>query len=160
MDLVHKPIQDRRILARLGIVVGIIAMGGLIAVSAKMFHRMSTPSEQPDTSVPFYQSAAPKTLPSVLPARLFSRPDVQEAYKAASRSPAVFAQMPCYCRCDRALGHKGLLACFNTEHGARCSTCVAEALFVKRELAQGKTVDEIRRAIIAVQGQTDSVQTK
>jgi hypothetical protein len=42
----------------------------------------------------------------------------QEAYKAAAEIPDVFAQLSCYCGCDKAHGHRNLLDCFADDHGA------------------------------------------
>ena len=55
--------------------------------------------------------------------------------------------MPCYCRCDRALGHKSLHSCFEGTHGAACSTCMKEAVFSYEQTKAGKTPAQIRTAI-------------
>ncbi len=34
------------------------------------------------------------------------------AYELAAKIPAVLHQQPCYCYCDRGMGHKSLHSCF------------------------------------------------
>lgn len=58
-----------------------------------------------------------ETLPTPLPAQMFHG-RAQEAYKAAAEIPDVFAQLSCYCGCDKAHGHRNLLDCFADDHGA------------------------------------------
>src|SRR4051812_48254104 len=57
----------------------------------------------------------------------FEHPVQVKAYKAAARIPGVFHQLPCYCFCDRHVGHMSLRTCFESEHGANCATCMKEA---------------------------------
>jgi hypothetical protein len=47
-------------------------------------------------------------------------------YALAARVPRVLYQLPCNCRCDRALGHASLQSCFTGTHGMECSTCAQE----------------------------------
>ena len=70
--------------------------------------------------VPPYLSAtdAAGKLPRALPASDFKPyPIVARAYRIAERIPAVLAQQPCYCHCDK-FGHGSLLDCFASDHGA------------------------------------------
>jgi hypothetical protein len=78
----------------------------------------------------------------------FQHPVQVKAYQAAAKLPAVFHQLPCYCYCDRHAGHKSLRTCFESEHGANCSTCMKEALFAEQQTKLGKTPAQIRAAII------------
>lgn len=57
-------------------------------------------------------------LPAVLDPKQFTDPVVIKAYLYARENPEIFAQQPCYCYCDSGEGHKGLLDCFATTHGA------------------------------------------
>jgi len=61
--------------------------------------------------------------------------------------PGVLYQLPCYCRCDRALGHKSLLSCFQGTHAAICSTCAQEGHFAYEMTKRGWTPKQIRDAI-------------
>jgi hypothetical protein len=68
-------------------------------------------------------------------------------YKMAAKIPAVLHQEPCYCRCDREMGHNSLHSCFEGTHGAACSTCMKEALFSYQQTKMGRTPAQIRTAI-------------
>jgi len=75
--------------------------------------------------------------------------DVHDAYLAARNHPDVFVQLHCYCGCDRELGHRNLLDCFRTRHGAQCEICLGEANMAGRMAAQGTSIDEMINAIRA-----------
>ena len=104
--------------------------------------------------MPAYNSGPPpagKKLPPILAgAQLanFQHPVMVKAYQAAARIPKVLHQLPCYCYCDRSHGHNSLHSCFESEHGASCSTCMKEALFAEQETKKGKTPRQIRIEII------------
>ena len=68
---------------------------------------------------PYHRSAAAaRPLPRTLPPEYFRRsPLVARASQIAGEIPTVIAQQPCYCRCDR-LGHRSLLDCYASDHGA------------------------------------------
>jgi len=55
----------------------------------------------------------------------------------------------CHCNCSRTVGHRSLLTCFESEHGASCDICMGEAQLAARLAAQGKTLQLIRQAIDA-----------
>jgi Protein of unknown function with PCYCGC motif len=71
-------------------------------------------------SVPahFSNVADARPLPAVLDPRRFSQPSVVKAYSYAKEIPEIFSQQPCYCNCDTNNGHRSLLDCFATDHGA------------------------------------------
>jgi len=74
----------------------------------------------------------------------------REAYRAAREIPVTIAQMPCYCYCDRGMGHKSLYSCFEDDHAAHCATCVNEALMALQLEKQEKlTAAQIRERIVA-----------
>ncbi len=89
----------------------------------------------------------------------FTHPYQVTAYKMAEKIPAVLHQLPCYCRCDRALGHKSLHSCFEGTHGAACATCMREAIFAYQQTKLGKTPTEIRGAIERGEWQSLDVTT-
>jgi hypothetical protein len=80
----------------------------------------SSPGASPTPRVPahFSNVADARPLPAVLDPRQFSDPSVVKAYRYAKEIPEVFSQQPCYCHCDRGNGHRSLLDCFATDHGA------------------------------------------
>ena len=59
----------------------------------------------------------------------------------------VLYQLPCNCRCDRALGHTSLRSCFEGLHGTECSTCAQEGFYAYQQTKLGKTPAEIRAGI-------------
>ena len=70
------------------------------------------------------------------------------AYQAAKEIPQIIAQMPCYCHCDRSLGHKSLHSCFEDNRAANCATCIQEALRAYALQKQGLSAETIRERII------------
>ncbi len=44
-------------------------------------------------------------------------------YKMAAKIPAVLHQQPCYCHCDREMGHNSLHSCFEGTQARTCCTC-------------------------------------
>ena len=109
----------------------------------------------PQAEIPAYHPLPPakgQTLPPILSGnqltgQFFREKWQVEVYKQAAQIPNVLYQLPCYCRCDRALGHASLHSCFEGTHGAICATCAAEAAFAYKMTRQGKTPDEIRAGI-------------
>lgn len=78
---------------------------------------------------------------------LFNRPYKVLVYQMAAKVEGVLFQQPCYCRCDRALGHKSLHSCFEGTHGAVCATCMRQAVYAYQQTQLGKTPKEIRAGI-------------
>ena len=71
------------------------------------------------------------------------------AYTAARVMPEVFDGLYCYCECKKHFGHRSLLTCFESEHGASCDICLDEAAMAAEMHTAGSSLDEIRRAIDA-----------
>lgn len=107
----------------------------------------------PSNDVPAYNAGAPKApLPAILSGNqltgiYFSHSYQVIAYKMAATIPAVLHQEPCYCHCDRALGHNSLHSCFEGTHGAVCSTCLREAVYAYEQTKKGQTPTQIRAGI-------------
>jgi len=70
------------------------------------------------------------------------------AYELAAKIPKVIYQQPCYCYCDRGMGHNSLHSCFSGTHGAQCGTCLKELYYTYTMNKQGKTARQIRAGII------------
>ena len=106
--------------------------------------------------VPAYHKTAPPKaakLPPIMPAGERIGPafqhDYQEhAYELAAKIPKVIYQLPCYCYCDRTVGHKSLHSCYESAHAAHCSACLKELYFAYMETKKGKTPAQIRAAIV------------
>jgi hypothetical protein len=107
-----------------------------------------------DLGVPAYHTA-PKPgekLPPILPADQRWGAQFQEAvqvhaYELAAKIPKVIYQQPCYCYCDRGMGHKSLHSCFQGTHGAACATCLKELYFSYVMTKKGLTPAQIRQRI-------------
>jgi hypothetical protein len=112
-----------------------------------------TPVERPATAtkvVPAYFETAPSRAslgPTLAPEKFTGM--TRDAYRAVREIPVTIAQMPCYCHCDRGMGHKSLYSCYEDEHASHCAVCVNEALLASRLEKEGKSVSEIRDRIIA-----------
>jgi Protein of unknown function with PCYCGC motif len=86
----------------------------------------------------------------VLPAATFAGYDrVVRSYEAARQYPQVLDGLYCYCDCRHHFGHRSLLTCFESEHGASCDICLDEAWMAAELYRQGKSLEEIRRAVDA-----------
>ena len=109
----------------------------------------------PSEDIPAYHSSAPLKL-SALPPILsgtkltgegFRYPWQTHVYQDAAKVSSVLYQLPCNCRCDRALGHTSLRSCYEGYHGTECSTCAQEAFYAYAMTKAGKTPAEIRAGI-------------
>ncbi len=111
----------------------------------------------PADDVPAYHPSAPlhvSSLPPILAgAKLtgssFRYPWQVHVYQKAARIGNVLYQLPCNCRCDRALGHTILRSCFEGLHGSECSTCAKEGFYAYQQTRLGKTPAQIRAGIAA-----------
>ena len=114
--------------------------------------RQTEPSQpaNPAAQVPAHFETAPSlaSLPPTLDAAMFNG-KTRQAYKAAGEIPRTLAQLPCYCHCDRGMGHKSLHSCFEDDHAAHCVVCVDEALLAYRLEKEGLTAPQIRDRIVA-----------
>lgn len=111
----------------------------------------STAAEPARARVPAHFETAPArdSLATTLNAAMFTG-KTRQAYQAAAEIPQILAQLPCYCHCDRGMGHKSLHSCFEDDHAAHCVICVDEALLAYRlEKEEGLTAPQIRQRIVA-----------
>ena len=72
---------------------------------------------------------------------------VRQAYAAARAHPELFDGVFCACRCDTSMEHRSLLSCFESRQPVGCMACREEAELVAKMARDGKTLDEIRRAV-------------
>jgi hypothetical protein len=109
----------------------------------------------PADDVPAYHPSAPlkfAPLPPImsgsqLSGENFRYPWQVHVYQQVAKVSSVVFQLPCNCRCDRALGHTSLRSCFETLHGTECSTCAKEGFYAYQQTKLGKTPEQIRAAI-------------
>ena len=109
---------------------------------------------QPDTatvSVPAHYEQAPSVTslgPTLAPENFSGK--TRQAYQVAKDIPQTLAQLPCYCHCDRGMGHKSLHSCFEDDHAGHCATCTDEALMAYRlQKEEHLSAKQIRERIIA-----------
>jgi len=113
-------------------------------------------TSQQEAAVPAYNAGPPKKGTKLSPilgkeqlwAENAQYPYQTHAYELAAKIPAVLHQQPCYCYCDR-MGHNSLHSCFESTHGAVCSTCLKEVYYSYSMHEKGKTAAQIRKGIIA-----------
>ncbi len=90
----------------------------------------------------------PDPRPGVTAERMVpNTPSAAEAYAAVRGAPAVLDGIYCHCNCSRTVGHRSLLTCFESEHGAYCDICTGEALLASQLAARGSTLRQICQAI-------------
>lgn len=82
----------------------------------------------------------------ILSASLF-RGKAAYAYQLASEIPEVIDQQFCYCYCRKNHGHKTLLTCFTTDHGAKCDICIDEVIMANNLLKKGYNLAQITEKI-------------
>ena len=109
-----------------------------------------------DLAVPHFNAGPPskgtELAPILTKSQLFG-PQAQNpyqihAYELAAKIPKIIYQQPCYCYCDRGMGHSSLHSCFSDTHGAMCSTCLKELYYTYTMSKQHRSAREIRAGII------------
>lgn len=123
----------------------------VFTITAASYAQWSNPA----ADAPAYHPSAPLKLSALPPilsgAQLtgdnFRYPWQVHAYQQAAKIGNVLYQLPCNCRCDRALGHTSLRSCYEGLHGTECSTCAQEELFAYQQTKLGKSPAEIRAGI-------------
>jgi hypothetical protein len=124
---------------------------GVFALTAASYAQFSNPADD----VPAYHPSAPLkvgALPAILSGDKLTGENFKydwqkHVYQQVARISGVVYQLPCNCRCDRALGHTSLRSCFEGVHGTECSTCAKEGFFAYQQTILGKKPAEIRAAI-------------
>jgi Protein of unknown function with PCYCGC motif len=127
-------------------ILGCLALGLATIVASAQW-------TNPADDIPAYNAGpSSKPLPAIMSGNQLTGAYFQHsyqivAYKMAAKIPEVLHQEPCYCRCDREMGHNSLHSCFEGTHGASCSTCMREAVYSYQETKKGKTPAQIRAGI-------------
>ena len=123
----------------------------VFALTAASYAQWSNPGEDVAAyhpSAPLRVSALPPIMSGAkLTGENFRYPWQVHVYQQVARVSSVVYQLPCNCRCDRALGHTSLRSCFEGLHGTECSTCAQEGFFAYQQTKLGKTPAQIRVAI-------------
>lgn len=144
-----------------------LALFGAALAALVFMQRSRTPSVQRHSSVVEKEVIPqPNTAPMQVPAHYEKAPSLsslgatlspeqfagkaRDAYQVAREIPQTIAQMPCYCHCDRGMGHKSLHSCFEDNHASSCAMCVDEALMAYQlQKKQGLSAKEVRERIVA-----------
>lgn len=84
----------------------------------------------------------------MLDPRRFPDPLTRNVYALAAKIKPLLYQQPCYCRCDRSVGHKSLLDCFVTDHAAYCPICQKSALYAYEQAQRKWTAAQIRQGLV------------
>lgn len=121
----------------------------LLPLNGRSATQQSGSSPQSAEPVPNYHTQPPTgELPQTLDPEQFDNPVVKNAYALAAKVKKVLYQQPCYCHCDRSVGHESLLDCFAGKHGSMCNVCMAEAIYSYEQTQKHKTPAQIREGII------------
>lgn len=147
--------------------IAILGVAAILMVHSSSINPTVPPHEHELAETPVQPSAPiAKTMPAhyeqapsrsslgpTLDPEKFTGP-VREAYRAAREIPQTLAQLPCYCHCDRGMGHKSLHSCYEDDHASHCAVCVNEALLaLKLEKEQKLSPAQIRDRIVQEFGQ-------
>jgi hypothetical protein len=109
----------------------------------------SAPANKPPSDIPAYHAGRPTTpLPNTLDPAQFADLQTQNVYALAAKIKSVLYQQPCYCHCDKEVGHTSLLSCYTDRHASVCALCQKEAVLAYTESQKGKTAAQIRKDII------------
>ena len=112
------------------------AVAGLLVAT-----RASSVAAHPD---PRPGVTAERVLP---PSLVLNTPGAADAYAAARSAPRVLDGVHCYCECAKHFGHRSLLTCFESDHGAQCDICMGEATLATSLASRGGSLDAVRHAI-------------
>jgi hypothetical protein len=97
---------------------------------------------------PAYHSQVPAgPLAQTMDPTSFANPVVQNAYALAAKVKRVLYQQPCYCHCDKSIGHESLLDCFVGKHASVCDVCMREDFYAYEQTQKKKTAAQIRAGI-------------
>ncbi|HEU5185626.1 MAG TPA: PCYCGC motif-containing (lipo)protein [Gemmatimonadaceae bacterium] len=132
-------ITRRRFLLLLPALIASQSMGRNVLAQRPRIRPAGFPHPEPRAGV---------TAELVLPeSDLPDRRRVREAYAAARTHPELFDGVYCACRCDKSMEHRSLLSCFESRQPIGCMACRDEAEVVARLARDGRTLEEIRRAV-------------
>jgi hypothetical protein len=119
-----------------------------VVLSALPRPAASVPAGQSQEPVPAYHTQLPPgPLPATMAPSNFENPVIKNAYHLAAKVKKALYQQPCYCHCDRSLGHGSLLDCFVGRHASECDVCLKEGIYTYEQTRKGRTPAEIRAGI-------------
>lgn len=138
------------------LIVGLLAL-----ISITVFGQGGNPV------IPAYNKTAPPKgakLPPILPEEQlwgpsFQYPVQKHAYILAAKIGNVLYQLPCYCYCDRSIGHHSLRSCYESTHAAHCDACMKEMFYAYQQTKAKKTPAQIRAGIIRGEWKSINLET-
>jgi hypothetical protein len=126
-----------------------VVLAGTVAVAAGCAADGSSLDGKPAGAVAIGLAVPPLDLDDVAP-------NIAEHYRTAEANQDAYSQVPCYCGCERSIGHRHLTDCFVRSdgagwdaHAAGCAVCTDESAMVRRLMADGTDTATIRPSIIA-----------
>jgi len=122
----------------------VVAGAAAAALAGVVFLTRPTTAEGSSHPTPRPGITAEKVLPNFA---IPKNPGAMDAYAAARRAPATLDGVYCHCDCSKHAGHRSLLTCFETDHGAYCDICMGEAMLASGMAARGQSLLDIRAAI-------------
>ena len=133
-----------------------VAVKRLLSIALLAFVSVAVFGQGGNPQIPAYHKTAPskaEKLPPILPEEQlwgpsFQYPVQKRAYILASKIDKVLYQQPCYCFCDRSVGHHSLRSCYESTHAAHCDACMKELFYSYQQTKAGKTPAQIRAAIM------------
>jgi hypothetical protein len=144
-----------------------LSLAFLVLILLTMSAQWATSQQEEGNGTPAFNSTPPAKgakLPPILGKDQLWGSNAQypfqaHAYELASKIEPVLHQQPCYCYCDRGMGHNSLHSCFEGTHGAQCATCLKELYYAYTMTQKGKTAAQIRQGIIKGDWKTLDLQT-
>ncbi len=128
-------------------IVGSVAVAGVALLSVP--RGAASLAAQGNEPTPAYHAQAPQgALPTTMDPASFNNPIVQNAYALAAKVKRVLYQQPCFCHCDRSIGHESLLDCYVGKHASVCDVCMKEAFYAYEQAMKKKTAAQIRDGIL------------
>jgi len=126
----------------------LVALSGLVAAPAAWANLLAHPITSRRVGFRHPNPRPGITADLVLPeSELGERRRVREAYAAARAHPELFDGVYCACECDKSMGHRSLLSCFESRQAIGCMACREEGELVGRLARDGKTLEDIRLAV-------------
>jgi Protein of unknown function with PCYCGC motif len=115
------------------------------AITGKLCPRQQPPANPGHA---YHNEPSTDSLPATLdPGRFEDNKAAFVAYSIAAKIRELLYQQPCYCGCDRAVGHESLLDCYTGRHGVTCPKCQKEVFFIYEQSKKAKSAAEIRSAM-------------
>ena len=132
--------------------MALVGFGVGFAYAQNASEQSSQPSasaNKQQSEIPAYHASRPTTpLPETLDPAQFTDTQTQNVYALAAKIKPILYQLPCYCHCDKEVGHTSLLSCYTDRHASVCALCQKEAVLAYTESQKGKTAAQIRKEII------------